>query len=130
MYCLDTDIIIEFLRGDNRIYNKIREISRSQPLFITSLSLSELYKGAYLSKNPEEEVKKIKKLLDYLELVTLTEKSAEIFGRIHNELLKMGKITQEFDLLIASISMAYNLILVTRNDKHYKNIPNLILESW
>ena len=108
MYCLDTDVIIEFLRGDKKIFDKIKTISKDAPLFVTSLSLSELYKGAYLSSNKEKEIIKIKELLDYLELITLTEKTAEIFGRLYHSLLKSGKKTQEFDLLNASIALTYD----------------------
>ncbi|MEK6861337.1 MAG: type II toxin-antitoxin system VapC family toxin [Nanoarchaeota archaeon] len=130
MYCLDTDVVIEFLRGDKKIFRKIKEVSKTQPLFITSLSLSELYKGAYLSSNPQKEIEKLKSLLYYLELITITEKTAEIFGKKYNELLHMGKMTQEFDLLNASIALSYDLVFVTRNRKHYANVPNLKLESW
>ena len=130
MYCLDTDVIIEFLRGDKKIIDKIKTISKDAPLFVTSLSLSELYKGAYLSSNKEKEIIKIKELLDYLELITLTEKTAEIFGRLYHSLLKSGKKTQEFDLLNASIALTYDLVFVSRNKKHYVNIPGLKLESW
>ena len=130
MYCLDTDAIIEFLRGDKKIFDKIKTIPKNTPLFVTSLSLSELYKGAYLSNNKEKEIMKIKELLNYLELITFTEKTAEIFGRLYYLLLKSGKKTQEFDLLNASIALTYDLVFVTRNKKHYINIPGLKLELW
>src|SRR3989344_262489 len=99
MYCLDTDIIVEFLRGNKPVVDKINEVSKNQPLFITSLTLSELHKGANLSSNKENEIKKIKVLLDYLELITITEKTAEIFGAKYAKLQKIGRKTQDFDLL-------------------------------
>ena len=130
MYCLDTDIIIEFLRGDKDIIKNIKKISASQPLFFTSLSLSELYKGAYLSSQSEKEIENINRLLEYFELITINEKTAKIFGMKYVELLKKGKKTQDFDLLNASIALTYHFVFVTRNRKHYVFISDLILESW
>jgi predicted nucleic acid-binding protein len=42
----------------------------------------------------------------------------------------MGKQTQEFDLMIASIAKENNLIVITRNKKHFEDIPDLKVEEW
>ena len=34
------------------------------------------------------------------------------------------------DLMISSIAISKDLILVTRNKKHFENIPGLKLEQW
>ena len=81
-------------------------------------------------KQSNYEIIKISELLAYLELVSINEKTAEIFGRLYGELLKTGKKTQDFDLLNASIALTYDLVFVTRNEKHYNNIPDLKLELW
>ena len=129
MYCLDTDIIIEFFRGNERIVKKIKENLNNQ-LFLTTLSLCELYKGAFLSSNKDGEVMKIQTLLDYLKLITLNKKTAEIFGEKHKVLQDLGKKTQDFDLLTASIAISFNLIFVTHNKQHFMNIPGLKIEEW
>lgn len=129
MYCLDTNIIIEFFRGNERIIKKIKENLNSQ-LFLTSLSLCELYKGAFLSSNKDGEVMKIQTLLGYLELITLNKKTAEIFGEKYKLLHDMGKKTQEFDLLNASIALAHGLVFVTHNTKHFIDIPSFKIEEW
>ena len=53
-----------------------------------------------------------------------------LFGKEWNRLLKIGKTTQIFDLLIASVAVINNLTLITRNRKHYENISNLKIEEW
>ncbi len=129
MYCLDTDIIIEFLRGNKKIISKIKEKSNGL-LFLTTLSLCELYKGAFLSSRKEKEVENIQTLLTYFGLITITNKTAEIFGKTYKTLTDSGKLTQEFDLLNASITMTHDFILVTRNKKHFINISDLKIEEW
>ena len=129
MYCIDTDIIVEFLRGNEKISKKIKENS-NKPIFLTTLSLCELYKGAFLSSKKEGEIEKIQSLLNYLELITINQKTAKIFGEKNKLLIDMGKSTQQFDLLNACISISYDLIFVTRNKKHFINIPDLEIEEW
>ena len=129
MYCLDTNIIIEFFKGNERIIKKIKENLNNQ-LFLTTLSLCELYKGAFLSSNKDGEVTKIQTLLGYLELITLNKKTAEIFGEKYRLLQDIGKKTQEFDLLNASIALAHGLVFVTHNTKHFIDIPGFKIEEW
>jgi len=37
---------------------------------------------------------------------------------------------ENFDLLIAATAIHYQLILVTENVKHFKNIPGLKIVNW
>ena len=129
-YCLDTDIIIDFIRGDKIIVNKIKNILDSSINFITTITLCELFLGAYLSKNPEEEIKKIDILLENTVLATLDKKSSKTFGIKNKELVDTGKVTKVLDLMIASICISNNLTLVTRNKKHFENILGLKYEIW
>ena len=55
MYCIDTNIIVNFLRGDKDTIKKFREIN-NKDIFITPLTLCELFRGAFLSSSPEIKV--------------------------------------------------------------------------
>jgi len=129
MYLLDTDTIIDFFNNDNSIIKNI-EKRKSIPMYISSLTLCELYRGAFLASNPEEEQKNIFRLLINTEFVSLDKKACKIFGKNNSHLSKIGKLTQEVDLMISSIAISKDLILVTRNKKHFENIPELKIEQW
>lgn len=129
MYLLDTDVIIDFFNNDSSITKNI-EKRKSIPMYITSLTLCELYRGAFLSSNLEEEQKNIFRLLINVEFVPLDKKACKIFGKNNAYLSKTGKLTQEVDLMISSIAISRDLILVTRNKKHFENIPDLKIEQW
>ena len=58
------------------------------------------------------------------------EKSAKIGGNIRSDLNKLGTPIGAYDLQIASIAMANNLILVTHNVKEFSRIENLKYEDW
>jgi len=42
----------------------------------------------------------------------------------------VGKPSQDFDLLIASIALAVDGTLVTGNQRHFESVPGLRLETW
>lgn len=129
MYLLDTDVIIDLFNNDSPIIKNI-EKRKSTPMYVSSLTLCELYRGAFLSSNPEEEQKNIFRLLINTEFVSLDKKACKIFGENNSYLSKIGKLTQEVDLMISSIAISRDLILITRNKKHFENIPNLKIEQW
>ena len=63
-------------------------------------------------------------------MLSLTQESANKFGSIKSTLRKKGELIEDFDILIASITMINNGILVTNNTEHFKKIERLKLENW
>ncbi|MBI2057184.1 type II toxin-antitoxin system VapC family toxin [Candidatus Pacearchaeota archaeon] len=131
-YCLDTNIIIEFFKGNEEIVKKINALFEKDRLFINSISLCEIYRGIYLyskDKRLKKELDDLKSLLHFATFVTLDFDSSEEFGKLSYELKKKGKPTQEADLMIASICKTNNLVLVTKDKKHFKNL-GIKVEDW
>ena len=131
-YCLDTDVIIDFFRGNNFAVDKIQKLSEANELFFTSISLCEIFRGTYLYSKDEEqetELREIDSFLQNVKILTLDIYSCKEFGKIFDDLRKKGKMTQESDLMIASIAKSNNAIIVTRNKKHFENI-GVKIESW
>lgn len=125
MYCLDTNVIIDLFHGDERIRSKIEELRERYSFSITPIVLSELFKGAFLAKNKKEALKLVEEFAHSVEFLDFNERSCRIFGENYAELKRTGKQTQEADLMIASIAVAHNNILVTRNPKDFINIKSL-----
>ena len=126
-YLLDTDVIINHLRGKKPIPEEIIESN----LAISIITKAELIYGAYKLKRPKTEINKINEFLDSLEIETIniTDEVILNFGKLKNHLEKSDKRLSDFDLLIASTALAYNLTLLTYNLKHYSRIPKLKLFS-
>jgi tRNA(fMet)-specific endonuclease VapC len=130
MYCLDTNIIIDMFRGDARIAEKIKAcIDQKVPLFVTTVTLCELFKGAYLSQYVKESLFKIQVLIDAIEIISLDRNASEVYGKEFARLQKAGKMASEMDLLIAVITKVNNLTLITRNRKDFENI-DVAVEQW
>lgn len=122
MYILDTDIAVDYLRGNSRIVEKLTNLNN---LFITKLSLAELFFGVYNSGNID---KHYSTLMDFLAGVTTLNLDFNVcisFGKIKSDLTRQGKIIGDFDIMIAATTIANNFTLLTRNTKHYENIKGL-----
>ena len=48
----------------------------------------------------------------------------------NSELKERGELIGDLDILVASIALANNEKLITRNIKHYNQIMELEIESW
>ncbi|MEK6908985.1 MAG: type II toxin-antitoxin system VapC family toxin [Nanoarchaeota archaeon] len=127
-YCLDTNIVIDFLRNKSHVVEAINKIE-NEGLFITFITLCELYKGVYLSNNSENELAVIDNFLNSVTIIGFNQESCRFFGEEYSRLRKLGKTTQEPDLMIASIAKAFDLTLITRNKKDFENII-VKLEVW
>lgn len=126
MFCLDTNIIIDFFRGDEKLKSKL-----DQGAFcITPIILAELFKGAHLAKQKDAALKLIHEFSNRVTMLEFDEEACEIFGNKFAELSKKGTQTQEADLIIASIAMAHNASIVTRNQKDFEKIPGLTVVKW
>ncbi|MBI2653947.1 type II toxin-antitoxin system VapC family toxin [Candidatus Woesearchaeota archaeon] len=117
------------MRGNIHIKSRLDQIG-SIPIHITVITLCELFKGAYLSPDIEKNLSLVNDLFDYFNILELDDNAARIYGERYSELKKIGKPTQDFDLLIASICISNNEVLITRNKKHFEKIKGLKIEEW
>ncbi len=122
MFCLETTFLIDLLKGKKDaidVYIKIRD----SKLYTTSISAWELLRGPKLVEK-EEEFKVAVEMLENLEILPFSFKSAQIAVEIEDSLRKKGMEINLIDVLIAAIAIEHNLKLVTR-DEHFSRIDGL-----
>lgn len=129
MYLLDTDTIIYNLKGNRVVQENLRRHFHD-PLKISVITLMELYYGAYKSRKTTGNLAKIKTLESALEVIHVGNESVEIFGMLKANLEKSGTRLDDFDLILAACALAYNLTLITNNEKHFKRIEGLKVANW
>jgi len=128
-YLLDTNICVYLLNGNIVLKNKIAQVGLSS-IVVSNATLSELYFGAYNSTKVAENLQRIALFKKNLGILSDSEESAMLFGRIKTDLKLKGCMIEDFDILIASIAIANRCIIVTNNDKHFSRIEGLSLENW
>lgn len=121
-YLLDTNVIVDLLRGKSSISESILSKGAS----ISVITLSELYYGANKSNDFNKHLNQVKELVDDLDLnlVDFDENSSEIYGRIKSDLERKGERLEDLDLLIASTAISEGSVLVTNNLKHFNRIKD------
>lgn len=128
-YLIDTDTIIFALRGDDKVLEKFKE-NKSIPISISMITYAELIFSAKRSLNEQKNMIKVNHIRDIYPIEELNEGVMEVFADIKAKMVEKGIKIEDMDLLIASTAIYNELVLVTNNTKHFKNIPNLKLENW
>lgn len=122
-YLLDTDVIINQLRGKKELDPQLARESLS----ISIITYGELLYGAEKSLKKERALALINEFISEfsIKIIYLNEKIMKLYARIKAELDTKGKRIDDFDLLIASSALSESLALVTENTKHFQRIPKL-----
>jgi len=127
MIFIDSDIIIDYFRGDESIVNILNE--NLDKIATTEINVFEVMFGFHLKKNiSEKRINEAIKFFDSIDVFAFDygcgEKSAELLSI----LIKEGKQIDQNDCLIASIILknGFNKIL-TNNKKHFERIKGLKL---
>ena len=130
MYLLDSNIVSYWMRGDEKLINKIKSHEPSD-LSICTITLAEIFYGIEKSPTKKKERRtKIERISSRLEIYPFNELAARKYSIIRTQLEKDGIVINERDLQIASIAVANKLIVVTHNVKEFKRIKNLEVEDW
>ena len=130
IYLLDTNVCIVYLKGQNsHLKQKLDNILLSE-IAVCSVVKGELFYGSLRSANPERNLRLQQEFLSQFLSLPFDDQSAVVFGEIRAQLAAKGTPTGAYDLQIAAIALANNLILVTHNTKEFSRIPQLQLEDW
>ncbi|GAX61155.1 nucleic acid-binding protein [Candidatus Scalindua japonica] len=120
-FLIDSDILIDFLRGIEGARNYLSILSKDATLCCSVITIAEIYAGM---RKTEE--KKTTTLLDGLFSIPISEEIARIAGEFKRD-TKSQKLELD-NCLIAATALAENAVLATKNLKHYP-MKKLNLES-
>lgn len=123
--CLDTNIVIDMLRGRKDIADKITTLEK---VYVPIPVLGERYLGAENSSRKAHHLAQIDVLLSLSEVIHTSNETAKIYGWIKVQLKKKGKPIPENDIWIAALAMEHDLTLITR-DQHFTYLPELVIKE-
>jgi predicted nucleic acid-binding protein len=130
MLVFDTTILIDALHRKEAALRKIVELEDAEEtIYTTQINALELYKGAYLPTKSNEDLEKVKKLLDAFVVLPINDDTYEWFAGLSAELKYRGESINDFDELIAAITIANGAAIVSR-DGHFRRIPGLNVISY
>jgi len=129
MVCLDSDILIDFLRNKSYAVEKVKELSeRNVEISTTSINTFELIKGAMRS-NQVDAMEVVYSLISNLKVLDFDFNASKKASEIFEELRRGGNLIDPLDLIIASIAIVNGETFLTRNLSHFKRISELEIEK-
>jgi tRNA(fMet)-specific endonuclease VapC len=99
-------------------------------IVLCSVVKAELYFGALRSSLPKEETAWLNEFFAHFVSLPFDDDAAEVYGRLRAQLARRGALIGPNDLLIASIALANDATLITRNTAEFKRVDDLRLEDW
>src|SRR5262249_30138363 len=123
------DLIRERSRGSGRATKWLNE-HVDNPMAVSMFVLCELEAGAQGSLNPERERRRRQNAPDAVGTVLVDDRFAAKYGEVLNALQRRGRTIGDMDLLIATTALVNNASLVTGNEKHFHDIPDLRVLSY
>ena len=136
IYILDTDVLNHLQHGNRRVIEHLQQIPSGR-LFITVITEIERLRGRFqqlLTATSEKDLLEAqvrldgtKRFLSQWSVLPIDAHAAAQFKRLRSlsGLRRVGRA----DLLIASIALAHQATLVTRNIRDFRKIPGLRLED-
>ena len=131
-YLLDTNICVHYIKGESGLREKVDAIGFDN-CFLSEITIAELLFGIAKSDPARQtanrrNVEILREAFEGQEL--LIGPGLEIFATEKARHRKIGRVVDDFDLLIGATAVAYDLTLVTRNTRHLAPIEHLTLENW
>jgi tRNA(fMet)-specific endonuclease VapC len=130
IYLLDTNTCITYLKVPT---SPIRtRLAALQPgdVVVCSVVKAELHHGALRSRDPARALSVQQTFLGQFQSLPLDDVAAEVAGRIRADLEAKGTPIGPYDVLIAAIALANDLVLVTHNTREFARVTGLKLEDW
>lgn len=129
-YLLDTNVCIALLKkGDQALSARLRREAPTN-VALCSVVRAELLYGARKSERVDENLRLLEVFFAAFASLPFDDRAAEHYGAIRALLTRAGTPIGANDLLIASIALASDATLVTRNLDEFRRVPGLRVDSW
>jgi tRNA(fMet)-specific endonuclease VapC len=137
MHILDTDTLSRLHAGDMRVQDHKERYDPAE-VVTTVITRVEILRGRFefvlkaadgrQLLTAQDWLRRSEELLSRISIVPLDVTAAAQFDNLrqNKKLKKIGRA----DLLIAAVTLAHGATLVTRNLKHFRQVPGLKVENW
>ena len=127
---LDTDILSEFLRGNQKVIARVDEhLKEFGYISLTIISYYEILNGL-LYKDARKQLPLFEAFVEQNKVIPLTIRTVKISADIQANLGKKGLLIGHTDTLIAGIAIANEMRLISNNTSHFSRVKGLETENW
>ena len=125
-YLVDSDWIIDAL-GNQTAALAALILHAADGLSVSIVTFGEVFDGAYGFPDPERHLAASRRFLSGFTVIPLTDSIMKLFAKHRAALRARGSLIADLDLLIAATALHHDLVLMTRNVRHFRRVPGLQL---
>lgn len=129
-YLLDTNICVAFLNQREAPLKKKLERTSPEQLKLCSVVKAELLYGARHSARVDANLERLSRFFVAFESIPFDDDAASQYTLVRTQLQRAGTPIGGNDMMIASIALASDLTLLTRNQDEFLRVAGLRLEAW
>lgn len=130
-FLLDTGPAGDFLNRRHGVYERARaETARGNRVGIGVPVLAELAAGLERSASRERNLQRLRLGMAALRLWPFDEAAAHEYGRLHAELMRIGRPMQTVDVMVAAIALTLGNCTVVTVDSDLSAVPGLRVADW
>lgn len=122
---IDTDILIDFSFDRTEAIQTISLLEEKNTLGISVITAMELYSGC----RSKEELKEIDELLTDLQIEFITKPISVLAFELMKK-FRSSHGVEINDMLIAATSMVMSAKMISKNQKHYRFLPDISLIKY
>jgi tRNA(fMet)-specific endonuclease VapC len=124
---LDTDIVVDILRGRDDV---LRRLAARSPdaVGVTTMTVAELRYGALVSRDSVRNMAEVDRFLAQVRVLSFGRRSAAIHAQLR-QALRPNPVGPN-DLVIAATTLAFGAALATANQREFSRVPGLTVEDW
>jgi len=130
MYMLDTDICIYTIKNKPAGVSARLSAAARGSVCMSAITYAELVNGALKSRSIDDNLLRLQRLAEVLDIFHFDRDAAEAYGRVRSDLERRGQVIGSLDMLIAGHAMACDCILVTNNEGEFCRVAGLKVENW
>lgn len=120
-YLLDSNIIVYLTMNSNeRVVRRAAECDEGD-LVTSAIAYAEVAYGSLNQQPPA--IEQLRAFVEEVPVLDFDHKAALAYATLP---FKRGS----FDRLIAAHALSHNLTVVTHNEKHFADVPGLVVENW
>jgi tRNA(fMet)-specific endonuclease VapC len=129
-YLLDTNACIRYINGRSpELRAKLSSMPR-RDVAVSTITKAEMFYGSAKSQAPQRSREIQIEFLTTLITLPFDDMAAIAYGPLRADLERNGTPIGQYDMLIAAVALANDLILVTHNVGEFGRIIGLKIEDW
>lgn len=126
-YLLDTDAVVDVLRGRHGVAARLAQ-SSPDDIAIASMTLAELLYGSLCANDPARSELAVRRFIDVVRVLPFSRRASEHHARLRHATRQ--RTVGPNDLVIAATALAADATLVTSNTREFSRFSDLRVESW